>query len=115
MNDLNKDVNQEAASMSEDERDVTEWTVAEENARERIDKYITESWEEDVSRSQVQLWISGGHVTVNGNPVKANYKLYEGDVVKVVVPEPEVKDLIAEDIPLEVVYEDSDVIVVNKR
>jgi len=98
-----------------EERDVTAWTVSEENARERIDKYITESWEEDISRSQVQLWISNGHVTVNGAPVKANYKLYEGDVVAVVVPEPEVTDLIAEDIPLEVVYEDSDVIVVNKR
>ncbi|WP_379161274.1 RluA family pseudouridine synthase [Paenibacillus sp. sgz5001063] len=115
MNDLNKDVNEQAATGAfEEEKDVTEWTVAGENARERIDKYITESWEEEVSRSQVQLWISGGHVTVNGSPVKANYKLNEGDVVGVTVPEAEVTDLIAEDIPLEVAYEDSDVIVVNK-
>lgn len=114
MNDLNKDVNHQAASTSEEERDVTEWTVSAENARERIDKYITESWEDEISRSQVQLWISGGNVTVNGKPVKANYKLSEGDVVSVVVPEAEVTDLIAENIPLEVVYEDSDVIVINK-
>ncbi|WP_339169291.1 RluA family pseudouridine synthase [Paenibacillus sp. FSL H7-0943] len=114
MNDLNKDVNHQAASTSEEERDVTEWTVSAENARERIDKYITESWEEEISRSQVQLWISGGNVTVNSKPVKANYKLSESDVVSVVVPEAEVTDLIAENIPLEVVYEDSNVIVINK-
>ncbi|MFC3745526.1 RluA family pseudouridine synthase [Paenibacillus sp. GCM10012306] len=114
MNDLNNDVNQQPASGYEEERDVTVWTVSGENARERIDKYITEAWEEEISRSQVQLWISGGHVTVNGAAVKANHKLWEGDVVAVTVPEAEVTDLIAENIPLEVVYEDSDVIVVNK-
>ncbi|WP_150266229.1 RluA family pseudouridine synthase [Paenibacillus tepidiphilus] len=97
-----------------EDRDVSEWTVAGENARERIDKYITESWEEDISRSQVQQWISGGYITVNGAAVKANYKLSEGDVVAVTVPEPEATELLAENIPLEVAYEDSDVIVVNK-
>ncbi|ASA23537.1 RluA family pseudouridine synthase [Paenibacillus donghaensis] len=111
---MTKDVNQQAEAAYGEERDVTEWTVSGENSRERIDKYITEAWEEDISRSQVQLWITDGHVTVNGGPVKANYKLFEGDVVTVIVPEPEVTDLIAEDIPLEVVYEDSDLIVVNK-
>ncbi|MFE4711244.1 MULTISPECIES: RluA family pseudouridine synthase [unclassified Paenibacillus] len=114
MNDLNNDVNQQPASGYEEERDVTEWTVSGENARERIDKYITEAWEEEVSRSQVQLWINGGNVTVNGATVKANHKLWEGDVVAVTVPEAEVTDLVAENIPLDVVYEDSDVIVVNK-
>ncbi|MRN55636.1 RluA family pseudouridine synthase [Paenibacillus monticola] len=114
MNELNKDVNQQIESAFEEERDVTEWTVTGANDRERIDKYITESWEENISRSQVQLWISAGHVTVNGAPVKANYKLFEGDVVAIIIPEPEVTDLIPENIPLDVVYEDSDVIVVNK-
>lgn len=47
---LNKDVNEQAVSGAlEEERDVTEWMVAAENARERIDKYIRESWEEEVS------------------------------------------------------------------
>ncbi|MFF2909725.1 RluA family pseudouridine synthase [Paenibacillus sp. NPDC057934] len=114
MNDLNNDVNQQPATGHEEERDVTEWTVSGENARERIDKYITEAWEEEISRSQVQLWINGGYVTVNGAMVKANHKLWEGDVVAVTVPEAEVTDLVAENIPLEVAYEDSDVIVVNK-
>ncbi|ETT56634.1 RluA family pseudouridine synthase [Paenibacillus sp. FSL P4-0338] len=115
MNDLNKDVKGLADSGAlEEERDVTEWIVAEGNARERIDKYVTEAMEDEISRSQVQLWISSGHVVVNGSPVKANYKLNEGDKVTVTVPEPEVTDLIAQDIPLDVAYEDSDVIVVNK-
>ncbi|ETT74260.1 RluA family pseudouridine synthase [Paenibacillus sp. FSL R7-277] len=115
MNDLNKDVTELADSGAlEEERDVTEWIVAEGNARERIDKYVTEALEDEISRSQVQLWIGSGHVVVNGSPVKANYKLNEGDKVTVTVPEPEVTDLIAQDIPIEVAYEDSDVIVVNK-
>ncbi|WP_342547150.1 RluA family pseudouridine synthase [Paenibacillus sp. FSL P2-0089] len=116
MNDLNKDVTELADSGAlEEERDVTEWIVAEGNARERIDKYVTEALEDEISRSQVQLWIGSGHVVVNGSPVKANYKLNEGDKVTVTVPEPEVTDLIAQDIPIEVAYEDSDVIVVNKE
>ncbi|WP_339250174.1 RluA family pseudouridine synthase [Paenibacillus sp. FSL P2-0136] len=115
MNDLNKDVTELADSGAlEEERDVTEWIVAEGNARERIDKYVTEALEDEISRSQVQLWIGSGHVVVNGSPIKANYKLNEGDKVTVTVPEPEVTDLIAQDIPIEVAYEDSDVIVVNK-
>lgn len=112
---MNKDVTELADSGAlEEERDVTEWIVAEGNARERIDKYVTEALEDEISRSQVQLWIGSGHVVVNGSPVKANYKLNEGDKVTVTVPEPEVTDLIAQDIPIEVAYEDSDVIVVNK-
>ncbi|WP_310550242.1 RluA family pseudouridine synthase [Paenibacillus glufosinatiresistens] len=90
------------------------WTVQAEDAKVRIDKYITEAWEADISRSQVQLWIEGGHITVNGRQIKANYKLSAGDEIAVRVPEPEAAELTPEDIPLDVVYEDSDVIVVNK-
>lgn len=90
------------------------WTVQEEYARERIDKYVTESWEEEISRSQVQQWIESGNVTVNGRTVKANYKLSEGDLISVTVPEPAAAELTPEAIPLEIAYEDSDVIVVNK-
>ncbi|WP_332455193.1 RluA family pseudouridine synthase [Paenibacillus crassostreae] len=91
-----------------------EFIVEEGSGKERIDKYITEVWGEDVSRSQVQLWINGDHVKVNGNTVKANYKLSVGDQIEVIVPEPTLVEIIAQDIPLEVVYEDQDLIVVNK-
>ncbi|WP_435874005.1 RluA family pseudouridine synthase [Paenibacillus vandeheii] len=94
--------------------DRMEWTVAAEHNRERIDKYITESMD-NVSRSQVQLWIGDGFVTVNGAKVKANAKLSEGDQIELLIPEPTTVEIIAEDIPLEVVYEDSDLIVINKQ
>ncbi|WP_234405623.1 RluA family pseudouridine synthase [Paenibacillus sp. IHBB 10380] len=100
--------------MLEQDLDLREWTIDESYAKERIDKYITEVWEEEISRSQVQLWITGDHVKVNGNSVKANYKLSVGDHVEVDVPAPVTVEIIPENIPLEVVYEDSDVIVVNK-
>ncbi|WP_068616402.1 RluA family pseudouridine synthase [Paenibacillus tuaregi] len=91
-----------------------EWTVEAESAKERIDKYVKECLTEDYSRSQIQLWIEEGHVVVNGAPVKSNYKLAQGDLVSVTIPEPSTVELVPEDIPLDVYFEDSDVIVVNK-
>lgn len=108
------DTTENEGYMLEQDLDLKEWTIDESYAKERIDKYITEVWEEDVSRSQVQLWITGDHVKVNGNSVKANYKLAVGDHVQVEVPEPVTVEIIPENIPLDVVYEDADVIVVNK-
>jgi 23S rRNA pseudouridine1911/1915/1917 synthase len=96
------------------ETEIREWVIDQAYAKDRIDKYITESWEDEVSRSQVQLWITSGHVKVNGKAVKANYKLAAGDQLEVTVPEPSAVEIIPEDIPLDVAYEDRDVIVVNK-
>jgi len=106
LNNNNKEINEEQESY--------EWTISAEQAKERIDKFISESLGEDVSRSQIQQWIKEGAVSVNEQPVKANYKLAADDIVKLIVPEPMDLDIVAEDIPLDVVYEDSDVIVVNK-
>jgi 23S rRNA pseudouridine1911/1915/1917 synthase len=91
-----------------------EWIVDDGQAGERIDKFVTESLEADTSRSQVQLWIRDGHVTVDGAAVKPNYKLAGGDRVVLVVPEPADADIRPEPIPLDVVYEDGDVIMINK-
>ncbi|MCP3771929.1 RluA family pseudouridine synthase [Paenibacillus sp. MZ04-78.2] len=91
-----------------------EWTAEPEDAGERIDKFITEALEEEVSRTQVQQWIKDGCVKVDGRAVKPNYKLSGGDAMTLVMPEPEELVLTPEPIPLDVVYEDSDVIVVNK-
>ncbi|MFC0214178.1 RluA family pseudouridine synthase [Paenibacillus chartarius] len=96
-------------------QDVLEWTVDEASAGERIDKYVTESLDTETSRSQVQLWIQSGHVTVNGGTIKPNYKLGAGDRVVVTVPEPAGVDIDPEPIPLDIVYEDPDVIVINKQ
>ncbi|OWA36723.1 RNA pseudouridine synthase [Saccharibacillus sp. O16] len=103
------------ASVEENGTEETlQWIVAAEYKKQRLDKYVTEAMEDEVSRSQIQLWIEQGHVTVNGRSVKANYKLAESETVEVRVPAPETVDIVAEDIPLDVVYEDADVIVVNK-
>lgn len=96
-------------------QDVMEWTVDKQYAGERIDKFITEALEEDVSRTLVQQWVKDGHVKVNKKTIKSNYKLSEQDVIMLQIPEPQGVELIAEDIPLNVVYEDTDVIVINKQ
>ncbi|MDP4096914.1 RluA family pseudouridine synthase [Paenibacillus sp. P96] len=93
--------------------ELLEWTVDPAAAKNRIDKYIADRMT-DVSRSQIQLWIGDGRVLVNGAAVKANYKVLENDRIELSVPEPESVDIAPENIPLDVVYEDSDVIVVNK-
>ena len=84
--------------------------VADEKAR--IDKWVSDRGE--WSRSQVQEWIKTGALLVNGSAVKANYKLQVGDEVEVNVPEAVELEVLPEDIPLEIVFEDEDVIVVNK-
>lgn len=95
--------------------DVIEWTVDKQYANERIDKFITEALEEDVSRTLVQQWVKDGHVKVNEKTIKPNYKLSEQDIISLQIPDPQGVELIAEDIPLDVIYEDADVIVINKQ
>lgn len=91
------------------------WSVPPEQAGERIDKFITEVNEEQASRSQVQGWIMDELITVNGQVVKANYKVRANDRIAFRRPEQVDDDIVAENIPLDIVYEDSDIIVVNKR
>ena len=86
---------------------------AEEFVGERIDKFL--SWRlEEVSGSYIQKLIKEGHVSVNGKPVKANYKLGAGDKISVEIPEAKEPDILPEDIPLDILYEDQDILVVNK-
>lgn len=79
----------------------------------RIDKVLTQELQ-DFSRTQIQNMISKGCVEVNGKVIKASYKIELDDEVIVHIPEIESTDILPEDIPLDVVYEDQDVIVVNK-
>lgn len=79
----------------------------------RIDVYIAE-YKEELSRSRVQKLIENGLVTVNGKAVKSNYKLRKGDILEVEIPDPEPLEIEAEDIPLDIIYEDKDVVIVNK-
>lgn len=99
---------------SELEEDTFEWVADAASKKDRIDKYVKAQLGENISRSQIQLWIESGDITVNGDVVKANYKIAEGDRITLLVPEAEAVEIEPEDIPLDVYYEDADVIVVNK-
>lgn len=79
----------------------------------RIDKFLSDEMEE-VSRSYIQKMIKESHIRVNDKPVKANYKLNENDCLFIDEPELIEPDILAEDIPLNILYEDSDLLVVNK-
>lgn len=79
----------------------------------RLDKLLA-SHLADMSRTQLQEWITNGHILVNEQIEKASYKVKQGDSIVIEIPENKELDIEAEDIPLDIVYEDSDVIVVNK-
>ena len=80
---------------------------------ERIDRYLSGCLE-DLSRSYIQKLVKDGNIRVDGRIVKANYKLSVGEEIRVLVPEPEVPDIRPENIPLDILYEDDDILVVNK-
>lgn len=80
---------------------------------ERADQLLARSLE-GLTRSAAQRLLEKNAVTLRGKPLRKNYHTAIGDVLAVVLPEPEPVDLIPQDIPLDVVYEDEDVIVVNK-
>ena len=82
-------------------------------AGERADQLIARL-APGLTRSAAQRLLEEGAVTRNGQPVKKNYKAAEGDVLEVALPDPEPAEALSQDIPLDVVCEDGDVIVVNK-
>ena len=79
----------------------------------RIDKYLTEQ-SEQLSRSYIQKLIKEGHLYVNDQMCRSSYKVKEDDVISFDVPENTALQIEAEDIPLDILYEDEDVIVINK-
>ena len=88
-------------------------TIETQESAERIDALLARSIE-GLTRSAAQRLLEQGRVTKNGASVKKNYKTAAGDVFEVALPEPEAVDLLPQDIPLDVAYEDDDLIVVNK-
>ena len=87
--------------------------IEQEQKGDRIDKAVStinNGW----SRNQVQQWIKEGLVTVNGKSIKSNYKVNEGDNILIMLPEPVELDVVPEEMNLDIYYEDSDVLVVNK-
>ncbi len=93
---------------------VNEYRIVVEQAESRLDAFLAAREEVGLSRSRIKALIDEGHVQVNGASPKASQGLQPGDEIVLRIPEPEPVDLVAEEIPLDVVYEDSDVLVVNK-
>ncbi len=81
----------------------------------RLDKYLAGRIGGQVSRNSLQRFIKEGAVTVNGREVKPSYTLKPGDTIDLLLPEPEKKTIPPEPIPVDVVYEDDDIIAVNKQ
>ncbi len=89
------------------------FNVGEEDILKRIDSYLTSELE-GFSRSFLQKCLKQGLVNVNGKTVKANYKLKADDFIEIEIPPEEEPDIKAEDIPLDIIYEDEDLLIVNK-
>ncbi|HKL80859.1 MAG TPA: RluA family pseudouridine synthase [Mobilitalea sp.] len=80
----------------------------------RIDKYLSEVLT-DLSRSYLQKLIEEGKVVVGDKATKSNFKVKTGQAVTLCLPEPKEAEIVAEDIPLDVIYEDKDIIIINKQ
>ena len=94
--------------------DVKKYIVEEENKGVRLDKGISDK-DSSLSRVAVQRLIDNGKILVNGKTAKASYKLQVGDEILIEKEEPVEVKLEAEEIPLDVMYEDDDILVVNKE
>ena len=79
----------------------------------RIDKVLS-AYLTELSRTYIQKLIENGNVTISGSVLKANYKVSAGQEIEIFLPEPETLKVEPENIPLDILYEDSDVIVINK-
>ncbi len=93
--------------------DVAAFTVTDEIRGERIDTAVSNVLP-DLTRSAVQKLIADDNVLVNGNPIAKNYKVRVGDVVEIIIPEPTLMSAEPQDIPIDVLFEDDDMLVVNK-
>ena len=79
----------------------------------RIDKFLSDRLP-DLSRSYLQKLLKEEKITVNGKNVKSNYKITAGEKIHILLPKPEVPNILPEKIPLDILYEDEDILVVNK-
>ena len=88
-------------------------SITREQVNMRIDKYLSDMLP-DISRSYIQKLLADGNILVNDTMVKSNYKLGTEDEISVNLPEAREPDIVPENIPLDIVYEDEDILIVNK-
>ena len=97
------------------DNDRFELVVPEEYHLERIDRFLANSLELDFSRSYIQKLIKGGSIRVNNSRIKSNYKVKTDDDIIISIPKPVKLELEPENIPIDIVYEDTYIAVVNKQ
>lgn len=93
---------------------MSEFVIPIENKGDRLDKFISSKDDFDLTRTAVQNLITDGMITVNGKKIAKNYVISGGETVSVEIPEPVVLDVLPENIPIDIVYEDDYLLVVNK-
>ena len=93
--------------------EIREFLVGEEEEGDRLDVYLSEQLG-DMSRSYIQKIIKDKKVEVNNKIEKAKYLVKEEDKIKIEIPAPKLLEVLAQDIPIDIVYEDNDVLIVNK-
>ncbi|MCL2096590.1 MAG: RluA family pseudouridine synthase [Oscillospiraceae bacterium] len=93
--------------------DIKSVSVQKEDINKRIDLYISEKF--DLTRSGVQKIIGNGGVKINGVIKEKNYKIKAGDIIEIFLAEPRETNILPQDLNLDVLYEDGDIIVINKR
>ncbi len=104
-----------AADSGDELVEEVKFTVDKGQSAIRIDKFIQAHLGNNVSRTKIQTAAGAGNISVNGKPVKSNYKVRPLDEVSLLLPKHEQNyDLVPENIPIDIVYEDDDVIVINK-
>ncbi len=94
--------------------EIREYIAEEDDEGKRIDKFLSELTEDDISRSRIQKLIDDGLIFVSGSNVRSSTRIHAGDVIKLELPDIEPVEIVAEDIPLDILYEDDDVLIVNK-
>ena len=93
--------------------EIYDYTVEKEESGIRIDRYLAEK-DSGLSRSFIQKLLKDGKITVGDKAAKSNYKVRENDRIHLEIPDSSEPDIVPEDIPLDILYEDEDVLIVNK-
>ncbi|MDF2611752.1 MAG: ylyB [Lachnospiraceae bacterium] len=91
-----------------------EFTVTEESSGTRIDKYLSEI-QSEISRNYIQRLIEDGKVFMDDKLVKANSKVKTGSIVIITLPEPKEAEIVPENLSIDIIYEDKDIIIINKQ
>ena len=95
------------------ENDIREFDVSDDSYGQRLDQVVVD-FLPDYSRSRIQKWIKQGNVLVNNMPSKAKSKLKGGEHIRISIEQEEQGEWLAEDIPLDIIYEDESILVINK-